>query len=598
MSLLHELGEKSDVVGSRVVTAQAHQSLVVVASILVAVECLIVLAVPPATGYETSLVVAYPLAYWVAFYLVITLCVVVLVASALAPSGYWRHALVLALCNYAVYYFLPAARGYKLYGRGTWDMLRHLGDVKGILVTGALPGIWYPGEHVLLAELTMTGIPLDAATYLVAFGFTAVYIVSVGALVRALTTERAGLLIGVCAALPLVHTKLHVAPLPSVVSFFLFPVIFFVAERYRATGSNEYLFFTVLFSSVVVFMHPMSSVLLIGLLFTVSLFTHAYHRLVDSRLRPLTPRFALALAPMLYFWLVDFAQTRAKVEQVWVSWVTGGGTPSAVAEAQQGALLSTTQLVMRFVQVYGALVLYLSVGGLFVLSIGYTLVTRRELPYPEGVVGFQSAIGFAIAVIFLAGSFFIGDPIRVSRYLVLMATVLVALLFLRQIQSGSRVLPVLLGVVVVLAAVLGANAAYEPNHHLTDTEYQGVEFVTTHQNSTAVYSYRMSHKMEEYVLGDDSPSLYPANFAERYGVPPHLGYGENESAAETFGDSYVATKQYDREYYTARYFTPAQQRNLRLYDESDMTQLRRDSSADKMYTNGGFETWRVSNTTE
>jgi hypothetical protein len=597
MSLLHELGQKSEAVEYGFLSEQAQQPLVSIVAFLVAVECLIFLIVPPATGYETSLVAAYPLIYWVNFYLIIAMCVVILVASALTSSGYWRHATVLALCNYALYYFLPAARGYQLYGRGGWDMLRHLAEVKGMLASGALPGVWYPAEHVLLAELAMAGMPLDAATYFVAFVFTAIYIVSVGALVRALTFRRMGLMIGLCAALPLVHTKLHVAPIPSVISFFLFPVIIFVAERYRVTQSNGLLLFVALFCSVIVFMHPMSSILLIGLLFTMSAFTYAYHYGIDSRLRPLSPRFALALAPMWYFWVINFVQTRTKIAQMWVTWVTGSGTPSAVQEAQQGAVLSTTQVAMRFVEVYGAVALYLLVGGLFVLSIIYVLLSRAELPYPEGAIGFQSAIGAAIAVTFLAGSFFIGDPVRVSRYLALMATVLVAILFLRQLQSGSRAIPALLGIVVILAAVLGANAAYEPNQHLTESEYQGVEFAVTHENETPVNSYEMTHKMEAYVLGDGHPSVYPATIGRQYSVPPQLGYRANDTAFETFGNSYVATKQYDREFHTARYFTEAQQENLRLYGESHMDQLHRDSTATKLYSNGGFETWRVTNGT-
>jgi hypothetical protein len=78
-----------------------------------------------------------------------------------------------------------------------------------------------------------------------------------------------------------------------------------------------------------------------------------------------------------------------------------------------------------------------------------------------------------------------------------------------------------------------------------------------------------------------------------YRLPDHLGYDENVTAARTFDRSYLVTQEYDLEYYTADYFTPAQQRERFVYGRADIERLRRDPTVGKIYANGGFESWYV-----
>ncbi|MEF8884343.1 MAG: hypothetical protein V5A44_04380 [Haloarculaceae archaeon] len=140
---------------------------------LVAATVLFVL-VDPAPGFETSLVAAFPRAFWVCFYGVLVASVIVAFLSARDSSGYWRHAAALALANYALFFFLPLARGYRLYGRGASDILVHVGDVQGIITEGTLAaGSWYPMQHTLVSELVYFGFPMQGSEYGVAYGFSA-----------------------------------------------------------------------------------------------------------------------------------------------------------------------------------------------------------------------------------------------------------------------------------------------------------------------------------------------------------------------------------------------------------------------------------------
>lgn len=579
---------------SRFFDERLQSSLVVGLAALVAFQCYHLLTVPLVTEFETSLVTAYPLSYWVVFYLTFALCIVVSLLSVKMQTGYWRHALVLLLCNYATYFFLARARGYRLYGRGASDILRHLGDVKGILNTGSLPGIWYPGEHILLAELQMAGIPLEALMFPVGFAFTALYIISVGVLLRTLLDDPAGLVVGFCVAAPLVYAELHLTIIPSTLSFFLFPVILFTVERYRRTNTNVYLLLFCAFALLIIVFHPMTSVFLIILLLVTSAFTFVYSWLFDSSTNVLSPRLGLAIPPVLFAWLINFRSTSDTILRVYTSYAVESGeqTPAQSTAAETG-VLSTTEIIMRAFQVYGSLGLLMGLGGLVGLWVLYRFIRTRELPYVEAYTTVQFSVGFGIFVVVMTGFFVVGEPLRISRYMLLMATLSAGALLLRQLEWRQTVAPALVVACLITAGVFGANAAYEPNEHLTDAEYEGTEFMVQFQNGDQVEAFKMTNKMEEYVLGSDHPMLYPETYTTSTTLPPSLGYSENESAAETFGLSYVSTKTYDREFSRAEYFTEAQKRDLFLYNKTHLQMLQNDQSASKIFTNSGFESWRV-----
>lgn len=579
---------------SRFFDERLQSSLIVGLAALVALECFHLLTVPLVTEFETSLVTAYPLSYWAAFYVTFALCIVVSLLSVKMRTGYWRHALALLLCNYATYFFLARARGYRLYGRGASDLLRHLGDVKGILDTGALPGIWYPGEHILLAELHMAGIPLEALMFPVGFAFTALYIVSVGVLLRTLLDNPAGLVVGFCVAAPLIYTELHLTIIPSTLSFFLFPVILFTVERYRRTNADAYLLLFCAFALLIVVFHPMTSVFLVILLLLTSAFTFVYSRLFDSSTNVLSPRLGLAIPPVLFAWLINFRLTSDTILRVYTSYALESGeqTP-AQSTAGETAVLSTTEIIMRAFQVYGSIGLFMWIGGLVGLWVLYRLVRTRDLPYVEGYTTIQFSVGLGIFVVVMTGFFIIGEPVRVSRYMLLMATLSAGALLVRQLEWSQTVAPALLVACLVTAGMLGANAAYEPNEHLTDAEYEGTKFMVQFQNSEQVRAFKMTNKMEEYVLGSGDPRLYPETYITTTTLPPKLGYGQNESAAETFGLSYVSTKTHDREFYRAEYFTAEQQQRMFLYNETHLRMLHNDQSANKIFANSEFESWRV-----
>lgn len=559
---------------------------------LLLVECVLFVIVPSVGGYETSLIKAFPLTFWVLFYTVLLGGVGTLFASALTGRTYWPHGLALVLSNYALFFFLPAARGYKLYGRGISDILRHLGDVQGIVGTGSLPGIWYPGTHVLMAELTMLGVPMDSTRYVVAFLFGALHIAGIGVLVRILSGRQAGLSIGLAAATPLVYTGMHISTQPAAVSFLMVPVFVAILERYRQTKEFGYVAIAVVLGLFTVYSHPMTTLILSIIVAVMAVYSKVHDRISADSLPTLSPRLAAIFPMLLFAWIINFRQFRVAIDDlVSPDW---GPSPGA-GTTQEATEVSFTllELLTKFVTLYGTVALYGLTAGVISLFVVKRLLAG-EVNYEFGFGTAQVATGVGIAAVFVFNSLILGNIIRASRYALLFAVVLVALGLLSRMVRGDEFGTAVLVLVVVSTAVVGVNATYEPNRHLTYSEYDGTEYLLTNAPESEIHNWKTDDRMSEYVLGTNDPTLYPPQMRSENSVPDELGYQtEDTTAADTFGDVVVVIKTYDMEQHSASYYTEDQQEFLFQYDERSVERMHSDATANKVYTNGGFEGWDV-----
>ncbi|MBV0902735.1 hypothetical protein [Haloarcula salina] len=571
-----------------------QEYLVIILAGFLVLESGIFLTIQPVTGYETSLVNALPQSFWFLFYAVLAGGILTLIAAAVTGSGYWRHGIAMVIANYALYFFLPKARGYRFYGQGTADALRHFGDVKAIIDTGSLPGIWYPGEHVLMAEMTMLGVPMSAIPYVTALLFTVLQIVGIGILVRTISGKRGSLAAGLAAGSPLVYTTFHLSNHPAMNSFMLIPVLLGLAELYRRSNDNEYLILFLLIGIFVIYSHPMTTLFMVGLLLLTAVYSGVFGRLSTAPIRQLSPRVGVAFLPLLFAWLTNFGQTRQAIAKVAAT--QNDATPAARELQKAGSVEFTLpQLVNKFVTLYGSTTIYFAVAGLFTLLTLYWFLWRGPR-YDWGLGTSHFVAGLVIAATFLLGNLIVKGIIRANRYSLLFSAVLVALALVYCASNRYSTVTVALTALVLLSAGLAAGAAYEPNNHMTYAEYDGTQFMATHDDpGVPIHSMDTSHKMEAFVLGRNHPQYYPMSFSMNNNLPRNLGYySEDITAADTFGRSYVVTKTHDTEQHTASYYTAQQQEYLFRYGEESLARIDNDPTANKVYTNGGFTGWSVS----
>jgi len=570
--------------------------------------CYFYVTISAATGYETSPVTPYPVAHWLLFIFVLVGTTIVFVGDAANPTGYWRYALPLLLSNYGLFVFLPEFREYSLYGRGLSDALPHLGYVKGILNTGTLPIVdgevlWYPITHLLSAELALLGIPLSTTKYMLSFVFITLYILGIALALTVLLESRRAKLVGLAIATPLLLGPFHIGMYPHLFSFCLFPVTLACLKRYRLEKTRSNLGILLALSLLIVYFHPVTLSLLIVMLAVSASVTSATVRWMYKSTFRLRHTISLALVFIGLSWYTDFNRTSWKVQSVLRSLAGQSRAPAAVeVSTAETTVLTVQELLVRFVQLYGMTILYLLTGALISLIL-LREAYEHNAEYAELLLLAQFGVGLLLAAAFLGIDFLANNPVRVTRYLVLFATLMAGVGLVRSLDgswSTSQVISVLLIFVIITTAILGAGRLYKPNKHMTHTEYDGTEFVLeNYDGETDIWSYKGDKDMQPYVLGANHPRAFPEDIT---GSPSgrfyHLGYDENRTAARSFGNSYLVTKTHDRRFHAARYFFPAQRNTLFLYNKTHVRTLRDDQTAQKFYDNGGFEAWRIENTSE
>jgi hypothetical protein len=562
-----------------------------VAAVAVAVLSAYVAAIPPATTYEPSLVEAFPLPFWVAFGVGLAALLVVFVGAGATGSAYWKHGFVLLAAQYGLFFSLPLVRGYFLYGRGHSDSLFHLTAVKELVYSGLLSGrVFYPHEHFLFSELVLVGLPV----------FALVFIGGVGLFVRELTGTPAGLPLGVAASMPLVFSKFYTQLHPSVLSFFLFPLVLLMLERGRRTNAQRYVALATVYGLAMVFFHPVTALLLVVLITSTFVFGHAYRLVTGERVRTLRARLALAILPATFIWYIGFPRTQENIREIFAA--EGESAADKQADLLANTVLSTEELLIRFVELYGAVFVLFAVAGVACLVVLADLLRRRP-DYAESYLATQFTIGAGIAAAFIAVSLVANGPIRISRYMILMAMVLTALLFVRVLAwrpGVARTLgAVLLTLLVLSSALLGTFTVYDPNKHMTQGEHDGAFFLLEHSTGDhLVRSHSLTQKTQYYATAGtdvrhDRTLMRTSGRYPDFALPPHLGYDTYPQASMAVGAGYVVTHEYDRSYLETSFFTDAQREALFLHDEATLDRMSHDRTVQKVYSNGGFEAWLV-----
>jgi hypothetical protein len=581
------------------VAAQRVALLVAAASILVLSGYIV--AIPPATVYEPSLIEAFPLPFWVAFGVGLAALLVTFVGAGATGSSYWKHGFVLLTTQYGLFFSLPLVRGYFLYGRGHSDSLFHLTAVKELVESGLLSGrVFYPHEHFLFSELVLVGVPVESLVSLVPFVFALAFIGGIGLFVRELTGSPAGLPLGIAAGMPLVFSKFYTQLHPSVLSFFLFPLVLLMLERGRRTNAQRYVALATVYGLAMVYFHPVTAILLVILITSTFVFGHVYRFVTRERVRTLRARLAFAILPATFIWYIGFDRTQQNIREIFAA--EGESAADKQADLLANSVLSTEELVMRFVELYGAVFILFAIAGIACLVVLADLLRRRP-DYAESYLATEFVIGAGIAVAFIGVSLVANGPIRISRYMILMAMVLVALMFVRVLSwphgLTRTVGAVFLTLLVLSSALLGTFTVYDPNKHMTQSEHEGAFFLLEHSTGDQlVRSHSLTQKTQYYTTAGtdvkhDRTLMRTSAKYPKFALAPHLGYDEYDSASVNIGAGYVVTHEYDRRYLETSYFTESQKEALFLHDEATLERMSRDRTVQKVYSNGGFETWLV-----
>lgn len=557
---------------------------------------------PPARGYE-EMYEAYPDLFWALITVGLLASMLVFITSSIRKDGYWKVALAFACTIYFLFNFLPIFRGWAMYGRGGADVLAHIGYAKTILRTGHLPvSDFYPSVHILLAELRLIGLEWRIVSPLLSAFFMVAYVLGIYLFSRQLTGRKWIAVVTLAVALIPLYDKFQHSFHPAIFSFMLFPLYLFHFDRYRTSSSNAYLVLTLFMSIVLVVFHPVTSLyalIALTVSFTVRV---VYERITAVSFDYMNDvRVMTFLIAVWVFWYSRFPSIRQSLKVV-VGLVED--TQPSVATSYGAQQLQTAvglhQIVVGFINRYGPIFLVCGLASIAALVVLRKMMNGRPT-FPGVWLSAQFSAGIAIALVSLFTYVIAYNPVRNSRYMILMATLFTGLLLYwllhtdllerRRLQRAATVAVVLL---LFASVPIVITHSYHSWTHMTYSSQDGTEWFYDYSapDSVAV-SNHVTEKVRMYHQGGYYSKSGFVGFGDAAGVPPYFGYRNHSRVGQVVNGTptYLVTKEFDLEYYrTLKDFV---QSDYVVYTEETLRKLDDDRSVNKIYTNGGYTIWFV-----
>src|SRR5438093_3844836 len=399
---------------------------------------------PPASGYELSIINAFPPFFWLLPLLGTACGSSILILEAFAPvqTKRWIGGVAIVAASNTVLLISPLLHGYASYPSG--DALTHLGYIKDIISTGRVgPSNFYPIVHILGATVELLALPGSLALPVVLYtSWYFVYISSMFLLAKIVTANRRDRLLVIAFASPLIFSNMHTVIHPSMLALFLMPLLLYAYHRRQVVKSRrvETTVVLLLTAFAITFTHPITAIFAIlvmtSLIFSnTTLFQILGKRYIELKPAPGTStsyRLPLIMSVTFFTWYVSYAAITRSVEKVF-EWLVSANANSAFE--QQTSLLSLSgltalQTAQLFLFRYGEIAFNfgLSLGATVLIAIGF-----RKSRGKSGMIRIGYALAFVLALLVSSYSLlgFTGefDPTRIARFFLLIAPIVCALGF-------------------------------------------------------------------------------------------------------------------------------------------------------------------------
>mgnify|MGYP000197394530 CR=1 FL=1 len=243
----------------------------------IAIICFILIALSniiaffhPARGYELSIYKSTPALVWIFLIISIAGGVTIIVHQVYTKeyknSNFWLFGLLILILSRMSLLYIPFIRGYY-----TWrgDNISHIGAVKDVLLTGHVAtGNFYPGTHILLAELTsISGAPIELIANHITGLFSILYVVFIYLLATTVLHERGQQLLVFGAIGGVIFNDYEVFLRPNALSFLMLPLVLFLYFKHSIKYRIPFVILLVLYP----FFHPFSSIVLVASFIAIGL---------------------------------------------------------------------------------------------------------------------------------------------------------------------------------------------------------------------------------------------------------------------------------------------------------------------------------------
>jgi len=572
----------------------------------------IIAVTPPASGYEISIYRAYPSYFW--FFLIgaIACGIIILVRQAFTEkiSCWWAAGLSAILFANLIIILLPIFRGYFISDLA--DEVSHLGWIKDIALTGQIGNSdVYPISHILSYQLSsVCGLDSRLVIKLIPSIFYLIYMAGLYLLAKEICKKFGQVLLVMAFGSVLLFTYFNYLFLPTQFSLFLVPLILFLFFRRSSSPNLSYTTIYILSLLSMPFLHPLGSLFLviIFLLLALSILIYRFTTKkysIEGRAIPYSLSSALTSGLIVFIifsiWFRRFPLFHASIAKAYNWLVHGHGIPPVemMAISWDIAGFDIMQFIDLLFKNYGHDLLFSLLSLVAIFIVLRKLFLQRNLLTMEEIFFSQLFLGFSLIYLStLLGAFIsTGRSIRIFCWSLMASTLLNGMVLHEWIyklrHKSATICAGLLAFIIIIAAYIGVFSVYYSPRikgadlQVTMMDWSSMEWFFKYKNADpTMYFDQLPWRAPHFIYGRDA--LKPETVGTFCEVPEHLGYGENESLANSLNsDSYMVISERDR--VSKAQLWP----DIGRYTLGDLNRVNYDPGVSKIYSNGGLDTYQV-----
>ncbi len=563
------------------------------------------------TGYEDSIYSNIPLIVWIFLFLSI-ICGISLMTIFNRRESYWLAGLAIILLNNMLVLLMPVLKGYVLYGK--YDPLTHIGKIKDILSYGYFEkDNFYPITHVLFSEIALIANipPTSLFNYMPVF-LSMLFVLFIHLAAKAVFNNKEQVLIATASGGTLILWGYHTQIIPNAIADFFFPLViamFYLRNRKKSFNYNVLLLILIVLFP---FLHPITT---FALIFTIGMFklslrvmeiSNKEHKKSFSKLRqratvPILINFIVFVAWISTFWVWG-----AKIREI-SYWLWGEVTTTPINEMANTLNkigLSGTDVLELFFKLYGHIFIFVIFSAFASLRIIKEILRNRKYEFQNHFSLVVIFIGFILLFLGLL-LVPVETLLRVLSYTAIISIILgsFGIHEFIKVKLNKRKYIALLAISIILIVPMGIGIfnvfespyILRPNQQITLAEMDGYKWTFGHKNPEIIVSTVMSAQPYRFVDAlwgvkarknrSDVKDYLPGKEAT---IPDHFNYTSYTTVGSSYSsDGYILLSESDKHMYTEVW------KVIGRYNYTDFEKISYDLTMQKIYSNGGFDTWMV-----
>lgn len=499
--------------------------------------------------------------------------------------------------------------------RGSGDIFYHLSVVLHIQNTGSiLQTDTYPMMHIILAILQFTSVDLMMLAFMISIVFFILYVFFFYILGKTvLGSTRGGILFSVF-ALPLVFSFAHYAYYPFLFALFLIPLVLFILSKLNTITQNRsgYYVCIVGLSLFITYCHPLIAIIIFIMFSIFALFKIFYHGLTGIyKSNNVAMNIAFISFSTFSLWYIQHMSLMQTSERVFSS-IFGDSNADTILNYQMNVLSASDAspwlVAERFIKYYGPVSLYIFISLIFVMYSVFNYYRNGKIHTQDTIYSIHFIAAIFIGALLVMENLVIFEPIRAVSYCLIFSTILCGLFFYRLYESRiennknrdiSFGITLIIGTVCILSILslfpspwIGA-----VNPAFTLAEKQGSDWTIKNNINTPVLTEEVTNiKYINYYNENIQNHYLQESIIYSREIPSHFGYNETWPLAKSLanlneGTLFMVTTDLME---MAPYAVPSDRRDrMKWFTDSDFNLLKQDPTVDFIYSNVGYNVWRI-----